>query len=282
MPNPFLPDSDNRMANQTSPDSLRLAAQADLVALTAEMLRSPQAIGNQPMPPWFTAHVDEFQPLIEQAFGAPGPMDAPDADEDLSDQAPSPLTAAAWLKELFAELHHIASQLDAQAWSDEYWRLFDGAQACPLNQASYIRRDKGAILGDLAGFYNAFGWQPNPDNAERPDHLLSQLEFASMLLAMRATAENDEAHGIVTDALGQFHRHHMNDWLPSVCNQMLATTELEYFALVSQWLQGLWNSLSKVNAWPSDDPSEGMLSPLSDPEDPYECGACPVQLEEKL
>ncbi len=252
------------MTNTNYPCSLRYAAQADLVAVTAEMLRSPQSISKQSFAAWFTVPADNFLLLIEAACMPPHESDA--ADDEL-------LTRIASLKQLFLELHRAAALLDVEDWSDEYWRLFDGAQFCPLNQASYIRRDKGAILGDLAGFYNAFGWQHNPNNGERPDHLLSQLEFAGMLLAMEATAASDERREIVNEALAQFSRVHMSDWLPSVCNQLHAATSLPYFELVSRWLWSLWETLAKLNSWPSDQPSPSILSPRLDPEDPYECGA---------
>ncbi|MCA9192579.1 MAG: molecular chaperone TorD family protein [Planctomycetales bacterium] len=244
--------------------SQKCAAQADLVTVTAEMLRSPQAIARQDIPPWFTAPAESFLPLIDAAGISPQP--STELDDGLRKHLAS-------LKSLFLELHRAAALLEHEEWSDEYWRLFEGAQCCPLNQASYIRRDKGAILGDLAGFYNAFGWQHNPANGERPDHLLSQLEFTGMLLAMAATATSEEQREIVLAALNQFHRVHMNDWLPSVCNQMVTATHLPYFALVSHWLWSLWETLAKVNLWPSDQPSPSILSPRLDPEDPYECGA---------
>lgn len=244
--------------------SHRCAAQADLVTVTAEMLRSPQAIARQDIPPWFTLPAESFLPLIDAACISP--HESAELDDVL-------ITHLSSLKRLFLELHRAAALLEHEDWSDEYWRLFEGAQRCPLNQASYIRRDKGAILGDLAGFYNAFGWQHNPDNGERPDHLLSQLEFAGMLLAMEATAASEEQREIVHDAVAKFFRLHMIDWLPSVCNQMQSATLLPYFELVSKWLWSLWETLAKVNSWPSDQPSPSILSPRLDPEDPYECGA---------
>ncbi len=258
------------MTTRVDPTSLRFAAQADLVALTAEMLRSPQTVASQAAAPWFTEPVTSYLSLFDLAFASNAIGNVP------SQPAGPPAVSSnelSTLRELFTELHNAAVQLRHEDWSDEYWRLFDGAQACPLNQASYIRRDKGTILGDLAGFYRAFGWQHNVANGERPDHLLSQLEFAGMLLAMAATAADDQQHDVVNEALGQFHRVHMFDWLPSVCNQMHTATSLSYFELVSRWLWALWETLSRVNAWPSDQQAQSILSPNLDPEDPYECGA---------
>ena len=142
-----------------------------------------------------------------------------------------------------------------------------------MNQASYIRRDKGTILGDLCGFYRAFGWQGNLASGERPDHLLCQLEFVGVMLAMAARAEDDQQRKIVHDALAQFARLHMHDWIPSVCCQLIESSRLAYFGAVAQWLIVLWTKLTEFHAWPMDSVPEPRLTPSIDPEDPYECGA---------
>ena len=249
-------------------NAITLAAQADLVLLTAEMLRSPQAIG-QSESTWYDVSFETLQHLVRLALG-----DA--ADTNNQDAVPTPVES---LKEVFDRVH----ELDREVWSDEYWRLFDSSQACTLNQASYIRRDKGTILGDVCAFYNAFGWQGNLTSGERPDHLLCQLEFTGMLLAMSARAEDDLQRKVALDALSEFARHHMHDWLPSVCFHLIETTQLAYFGAVSQWLMALWTALTDYHAWPVDTISDAPLTPNTDPEDPYECAAPDlVQLQSHL
>lgn len=240
--------------------SIALAAQADLLFLTAEMLRSPQKIEDRDALCWQEIPTETLHELLRNAFGQTSePVHA------LS----SPLT----LREALDEVHQLVKELDRDAWNDEYWRLFDTTQACSLNQASYIRRDKGTILGDLCGFYNAFGWKGNLASGERPDHLLCQLEFTSMLLAMAAQAKDDEHRMVVTEALAQFTRLHMQDWLPSVCHQLVESTWVPYFGAVSLWLMLLWTRLTVYHAWPVDPVPVTPLTPQIDPESPYECAA---------
>jgi len=240
-------------------EAIALAAQADLTLLTVEMLRAPQTVQRAPIPPWFETPVDTLEGLLVSGFG-------PDALAASESDVPS-------LWQALGEVRRLARSLDRNAWSDEYWRLFGSGEGCSLNQASYIRRDKGAILGDVCGFYQAFGWQSRSTEGERPDHLLCQLEFTAMLLAMAARAENDEEREIVHSALAQFARTHMHDWLPSACYYMIDAARLAYFGAVGQWLMLLWACLTRFYDWPVDPVSQAPLLPETSFENPYECGA---------
>ncbi len=261
-------------------DSLTLAAQTDLVMLTVEMLRPPgepsalvagpdwhnaalrpetYAAGSQ-AERWFDLPTSQLDELLRAGLGASSVLPL-DTELKLTPQS------------ALADVRRCAVEFDLAIWRDEYVRLFDGATACPLNQASYIRRDKGKILGDVSGFYNAFGWRAALDTGERPDHLLCQLEFVGMLLALASQAPSMESQGIVTEALSKFAREHMHDWIPAVCWQMCEESQFEYFGAVSQWLLVLWQSLTNIHHWPVDELPAERLRPIVDPDSPYECGA---------
>ena len=247
-----------------SSDPVSLAAQADLVMLTVDMLRPPPVASEVAVDAsdlsWFDLDVDQLDELLHAGLGASSTLPLnPECD----------LTPRAAL----AEVQRCAHELDTSRWSDEYVRLFDGATACPLNQASYIRRDKGKILGDVSGFYNAFGWRGGLDTGERPDHLLCQLEFVAMLLALASQAPDDARENVVTEALSKFAREHMHDWMASVCWQMCEQSHMEYFGAVSQWLHILWQTLTDIHQWPIDELPGQRVKPIVDPDDPYECGA---------
>ncbi len=233
--------------------SIRQAARADLVLLTADMLRPPQS---GKVPDWVSLTEEEWRQLLE---AAELPVSTSSDGTTLADT----------LEEVFQQARLVAPD----AWSDEYWRLFDSSTACPINQASYVRRDKGTILGDLAGFYNAFGWHYNTNTGERPDHLLCQLEFVSLLFAMSSRADSDEQREVVDDALQTFAYLHMHDWLPSFCWQLCETTRLPLFGAVGTWLVMLWDALTLVCQWPVDQQEPEKLTPLGDVENPYECAA---------
>lgn len=263
-------------------DSIVLAAQADLMMLTVEMLRPPDfpeptALatgldwGSETSRPeagaygchlehWFDLPLSQLEELLRAGLGASSVVPLV-AESELTPQS------------ALADVLRCARDLDKEAWADEYVRMFDGATACPLNQASYIRRDKGKILGDVSGFYIAFGWRCGLDTSERPDHLLSQLEFVGMLLALASQAPDKASKDLAAEALSKFAREHMHDWLPAVCWQMCEESQIEYFGAVSQWLLVLWQTLTDIHAWPIDELPDKRLKPIVDPDDPYECGA---------
>ncbi len=251
-------------------DRVRLAAQADLVFLTAEMLRPVQALPVSQGNAWWQLPMSDYKQLLDLAIGSDDATALSPSEFFFHVVEPENLPT---LLRAFEDVYREAGDCDLDAWSDEHWRLFDGAQACPINQASYIRRDKGTILGDVAGFYAAFGWKSNPSNGERPDHLVTQLEFVAWLLAMAAQAEEIQERQVVQEALGEFAKLHMHDWIPSVSLQLLESTRLKYFGAVGQWLTTFWLNLALQHNWPVESVEQSIHIPSIDPEDPYECGA---------
>lgn len=140
---------------------------------------------------------------------------------------------------------------------------WDGAATgLDLCECAYVRRDRGALLGDIAGFYKAFGVaQTGLDR--RPDQLASELEFLGLLLLLAVRAEQDgnmEAAEITTEAAAAFWRDHMGEWcaLPAARAQLLPAptwllATLEATALVC-------DGLAAAMAWPApayDEAGEG-------------------------
>ena len=111
----------------------------------------------------------------------------------------------------------------------ELARLFDGAVACPINETAYDRRDKGVIIADVCGFYNAFGFEPREGVGEKPDHLITELEFAALLLLMLAQAvEEDDSDRIeiTAHAWRAFFEEHLGPWWPAFTARLAATAGL--------------------------------------------------------
>ena len=247
----------------TPPTAVQWAAQADLVLLTVEMLRPP-VVGresNQP-PAWTGLSRGELNELLSAA-GLP----------DSTVREGTTLQPKTTLREALHEVFVAGQALEREAWVDEYWRLFDSSMACPITEAAYVRRDKGAILGDAAGFYAAFGWQHDPRRGERPDHLLCQLEFVAALLAMASRAGDAEQRQVTAAALADFARDHLHDWLPSFAWQLCEGSQLQYFGAVAAWLVMLWDALSARHNWPADKRATEPLTPQVETENPYECAA---------
>lgn len=130
---------------------------------------------------------------------------------------------------LSAELISLKATIDAtnqEDWAAWKTRLFEGPVLCPINETTYVRRDKGAILADICGFYSAFGFQMSEAGGENPDHLAAELEFTALLLIMWSQArqaERTEAETVTRAALRAFLHDHLNEWLPIFVERLCNT-----------------------------------------------------------
>lgn len=164
--------------------------------------------------------------------------------------------------------------LDIRSWAEEHTRLFECTVPCPINEPGFVRRDKGAILGDIAGFYRTFGFRLAPSAHERVDHLVAELEFCALLLVMLATARRESDHGaarIARDALGSFASDHIGQWLPAFCARLKEETTLSFYRQLAALLGELWTGLSRYHQLPA--PVElPTRAAFGDSGAPYECG----------
>lgn len=131
---------------------------------------------------------------------------------------------------------------------------WDGAATgLDLHESAYVRRDRGAIMGDIAGFYNAFGMQTGGDS-QRPDRLGAELEFLGLLhlLAVRAATEGrSEDLDTVLGAAGKFWADHLSSWcaLPAARAGILPAPAWlrDSLAAVDQ----IMTALASANHWPA-------------------------------
>ena len=121
-----------------------MLAQADLFLLLAEMLGPPAS---------WTAEREVL----------PGDATALAEQAGLSDVTPLMDAIAEW------------NSVDPESAATEHCRLFDGPLTSPPNETIYVRRDKGAVLSDIAGFYRAFQFDLSGEFGEKHDHILAEL-----------------------------------------------------------------------------------------------------------
>ncbi|MBM4342400.1 MAG: molecular chaperone TorD family protein [Deltaproteobacteria bacterium] len=117
------------------------------------------------------------------------------------------------------------------------------ATGLDLCECAYVRRDRGAILGDIAGFYAAFGVR-TVGAETRPDELVRELEFLALLhmLRMRARGEGDvDAESVVAEAADDFWTEHLGAWvaLPAARGDILP---------VPTWLNATLHAVRQVCA----------------------------------
>ncbi len=240
-PQPIKWFKNEKTAEWTKADSITLLAQADLLLFIAQMFAPPSA---------------ELQKMLE--------IEVPDIKELLQK---SGISEPNRLEELFQQIRQQAQGLDT--WAGEYNRLFETNVACSINETGIIRRDKGVILADITGFYNAFGFKLSEKATEKADHLTGELEFVAMLLVMLAQTQDEEALRTTHHALNSFSFDHIGEWLPMFCERLTEATSLSFYQHLAKLLQGVWNEVVAINSLPI--PEEEMMELPEDDGTPYEC-----------
>ncbi|MCK5717728.1 MAG: molecular chaperone TorD family protein, partial [Thiomargarita sp.] len=143
---------------------------------------------------------------------------------------------------------------------------------CPINESGFIRRDKGAILADISGFYTAFGFKLSEHAYEKVDYLTVELEFMAMLLVMLAQtpAAQEEAARTTHNALGSFSFDHLGEWLPTFCERLTENSTIIIYQDMSILLREAWNGILTHNHFPL--PESAIQNPEEEEDgSPYEC-----------
>lgn len=237
---------------------LPLLAQADLFLALARAFAPPSEDGLRAL--------EEVAPLGQELAAAAGVTDPAELAQDLA------AAAAA------------ARRDGVAAWQGEHERLFACNVLCPIHETGYIRRDKGHVLADLAGFYRAFGVALRGEAAERQDHLVAELEFAAALLVLlaRAEAEGRGEDALVTrDALRAFCDDHLGEWVLGFARRLEDTCRLEVHARLARALAHAWASFARAHGY-DDAPGRRLPVVEDDPGTPYECDMGGGPCEEEL
>ncbi len=105
--------------------------------------------------------------------------------------------------------------VDVDALAGTWVRWFDSGRVAAYEGSNVPANAAGVTprLADIAGFYSAFGFAVHDD---RPDHIVAELEFMSLLLIAEADARSsdraDQAE-IAADAARVFLRDHLGTWV---------------------------------------------------------------------
>lgn len=176
------------------------------------------------------------------------------------------------------------------------------SKQCPPFETEYSHwKDptyRAQQVADIAGFFNAFGVEPNPDSPERQDHVSLELEFMSLMLAktqiaMDETGDDADQHrAICNESTKAFVEDHVAWWMPTFgrCLEKRIEKVLEdnpdtplRESLVS--LSGvsilLQTWVGAERAWNSVAPNQEVVAPMIDME-PAEmsCAGCGSKLDE--
>jgi putative dimethyl sulfoxide reductase chaperone len=116
---------------------------------------------------------------------------------------------------------------EGENWSlqdlrDEHRRVFSNVISldCPPYETLFGNDHvfgQSYVMGDIAGFYSAFGLQLSPDIHERLDHLSVELEFMHFLAYKESYAilhDGKEKLQTVVEAEKKFVKDHIGRWVP--------------------------------------------------------------------
>lgn len=122
-------------------------------------------------------------------------------------------------------LQALGSALEGLTLQDlqaEHRRVFGHviSKECPPYEAQYGSShvfQQAQILGDIAGFYRAFGLEVSDQAKDRLDHIAVELEFMYFLAYKEAYAlvhHGEEAASSCQEAQRKFFHEHLGRWVP--------------------------------------------------------------------
>lgn len=88
------------------------------------------------------------------------------------------------------------------------------------------------VMGDIAGYYRAFGVELSKDIHERMDHLSVELEFMHFLAYKESYArchDGADKTQIVVDAQKKFVKEHIGRWVPLFCRMLVKKADSGIF-----------------------------------------------------
>ncbi|HJR76730.1 MAG TPA: molecular chaperone TorD family protein [Nitrospiraceae bacterium] len=135
------------------------------------------------------------------------------------------------------------------------------------------------VMGDIAGFYKAFGVELSKDIHERLDHLSVEFEFMHFLTYKESYSrchDGIEKTDIVVDAQKKFVKNHIGRWVPLFCRMLAKKADSGLFKLIADSMSD-WMDFEVAFLGVTPQPySEADYRPatFSAPEgQTYECGA---------
>ena len=167
---------------------------------------------------------------------------------------------------------------------DEHRRVFSNVISldCPPYETLFGNDHifgQSYVMGDIAGFYSAFGLQLSQDIHERLDHLSVELEFIHFLAYKESYAllhDGPEKLQTVIEAEKKFVKEHIGRWVPLFAGMLKKKADYGFYKLIAD-LTGDWVAFEigylGVTPQPYSETDYRPANFLSPEGQTYECGA---------
>jgi len=154
------------------------------------------------------------------------------------------------------------------------------AHGCPPYETEYGRRHvfgQSQELGDIRGFYEAFGVRPRP-GGERPDHVACELEFLALLClkeAIALTAADVDRRAICRAAAARFLSDHAGRWLPALAGRIARRAPSTGYAAAAAVAATIVTGHARELGAATDPLEPDDVVPITDEPDgfAFDCGA---------
>lgn len=162
---------------------------------------------------------------------------------------------------------------------EEYFRVFTHtlSRECPPYETEYGEAHifmQTQDLGDIAGFYRAFGLAPRAKANDRPDALGFELEFMHALAAKEEALAGTEGADVTRDAAAKFLRDHLLRWIPAFTARLERRAEGGVFASLARLLRAWILRDAKERGIDPEDVRSCDLKPASFEPGPGDCSSC--------
>jgi putative dimethyl sulfoxide reductase chaperone len=178
---------------------------------------------------------------------------------------------------------------EGENWSlqdlrDEHRRVFSNVISldCPPYETLFGNDHvfgQSYVMGDIAGFYSAFGLQLSPDIHERLDHLSVELEFMHFLAYKESYAilhDGKEKLQTVVEAEKKFVKDHIGRWVPLFSGMLRRKADYGFYKILADFtadLIGFDIAYLNVTPQPYSETDYRPATFMSPEGQTFECGA---------
>ncbi len=184
------------------------------------------------------ARADVYK-LFSSAFVYPGKEETESLQELAADVGDSISLLSYDIKEEYQAFSRSIAKADVEALKPEYTELFLTRMFCPPTETIYGKNSFNTpnILGDISGFYKAFGFKLSDKATVPHDNIAVELEFMSFLelkIAYALEQEMEENLDICLTAKKRFLAEHIGRWIWVFGQNLVTRSNEDYFKCLGQ------------------------------------------------